>query len=81
MNAPEQSSQQAIAHRSGWLKHVVALVFGVALLWFAFRGCNFAEIWNYAKGVNPFYLSLIFLSGIASHFLRAWRWIFLVFLR
>lgn len=78
MNAPEQSSQQAIAHRSGWLKHVVALVFGVALLWFAFRGCNFAEIWNYAKGVNPFYLSLIFLSGIASHFLRAWRWIFLL---
>lgn len=78
MNAPEQSPQKELSPRSGWLKHVIALVFGVGLLWLAFRGCNFAEIWNYAKGVNPFYLFLIFLSCIATHLLRAWRWVFLL---
>ncbi len=78
MNAQEQSPQKELSPRSGWLKHVIALLFGVGLMWLAFRGCNFAEIWNYAKGVNPFYLFLIFLSGIASHLLRAWRWVFLL---
>lgn len=64
--------------QKGWIKHIIAAFLGLGLLWFAFRGCNFAEIWNYSKNVHPLYLVLIFISGIASHFLRALRWIFLL---
>jgi len=78
MNAQEQSPQKELAPKSSWIKHVIAGLFGAVLLWLAFRGCNFAEIWNYAKAVNPIYVALIFASCIITHFLRAWRWIFLL---
>lgn len=61
-----------------FVKQLLAVAFGVILLWLAFRGCNFAEIWSYAKTTNLLYLCLVFVSCIVSHALRAWRWIYLL---
>jgi glycosyltransferase 2 family protein len=60
------------------LKQLLALVFGVVLLWLAFRGTTFDAVWAYAKKVDPFYLLLLSLSGLTSHILRAWRWTYLL---
>lgn len=64
--------------RKTLLKRILTVVFAVVLLWLAFRGCNFAEIWNYTSRTDPLYLLLLFVTGIVAQILRAWRWIFML---
>jgi uncharacterized protein (TIRG00374 family) len=63
---------------SNWWKQAIAFCLAAALLYFSFRGCDFAAIWVYAKTANPTFILLICLSGLISHVLRAWRWIYLL---
>lgn len=64
--------------RKALIKRVLTVVFAIALLWLAFRGCNFVEIWNYTRQTDPLFLFLLFVCGIISQVLRAWRWIFML---
>ena len=48
------------------------------LLWLAFRGTDVKQVFGYVKNIQPFYVVLLCLSGILSHLVRAWRWLFLL---
>lgn len=73
MQEPEK-----ISRPNNPLKQVGAGVFALILLWLAFRDANLAEIWGYAQLINPVPVALLFVSGLLSHFLRAYRWTFLL---
>ena len=60
------------------LKQVLAGAFAIFLLWYAFKGTNLAELWQYSKNVKPFPVVLIFVSGIFGTFLRSYRWTILL---
>ena len=60
------------------LKQVLAGAFAIFLLWYAFKGTNLAELWQYSKNVKPFAVVLIFVSGIFGTFLRSYRWTILL---
>ena len=60
------------------IKQLAAGAFGIFLLWFAFKDCNWNELWGYMRTVQPLPIVGIFFSGIISHLLRAYRWIFLL---
>lgn len=66
------------ADKNRWGKQLLAIVFATVLLWLAFRGTDFNQIIGYSKQINLAFLVLVFLSGLISHILRAWRWIFLL---
>jgi len=59
-------------------KLILALVLGVGLLYFAFRGIDFEKMMQYMKEVNPLYVCIIFVVGVVSHVLRAVRWVILL---
>lgn len=59
-------------------KLLLALVLGAGLLFFAFRGIDFNKMMQYMQEVNPLSILLIFVIGVASHFLRALRWVILL---
>jgi len=59
-------------------KQLLALAFGIVLLWLSFRNCDFAKLWEVAQKANPIFLLLVCVSAIISHILRAWRWIYLL---
>jgi uncharacterized protein (TIRG00374 family) len=63
---------------SSLLKQLIGIVFAGLFLWLAFRGTDPAKLWSYIKDVQPFYLVLVCLSGLVSHFLRALRWVLLL---
>lgn len=69
---------QKISKPNNPLKQIGAGLAAILLLWLAFRGANLAELWRYSKEANPLPLALLFLSGLFSHFLRAYRWTFLL---
>lgn len=59
-------------------KLLVMLVLAVALLYFAFRGCDLEKIAEYIKQVDPTYFVLVFFSSLVSHVIRAVRWVVLL---
>lgn len=59
-------------------KQLIGIAFAGVFLWLAFKGTDPAKLWSYIKEVQPFYLLLVCLSGLASHFLRALRWVLLL---
>lgn len=71
-NEPAKKSGNAL-----W-KQLLALVIGGVLLYFAFAGCDIEKTLTYMQDVNLFYVGLVFLSGVISHFIRAVRWIILL---
>jgi len=58
----------------GLIKQVVMIGAAGALLYFSFRGCNLAAIWEYSVKSNPIFLALLVINAIISHLLRALRW-------
>jgi uncharacterized protein (TIRG00374 family) len=63
---------------SNVLKYLLTLVITVAFLWFAFKNTNLDKLLYYAKSIKLEFLPLIVLTGIASHVLRAQRWVYLL---
>jgi len=47
-------------------------------VWLSFRGAHLGEIWRLSQKADPFFLALLFLSGLASHVFRAYRWVVLL---
>lgn len=72
------STEKAPAGGNTFAKRLLAFIFGGALLYFAFRGCDFASVWHYAQRTNLFYIALMCVTCLISHLLRAWRWIYLL---
>ncbi len=70
-------NEQPGSKRSAW-KQLTGVAFAALFLWLAFRGADPARLWSYVKGVEPAYLLLLVASGLASHFLRALRWMILL---
>ena len=60
------------------VKQLGAGVIALLLLWLAFKDCNWHELWRYLRTVQPLPIVGIFICGLASHFLRAYRWVFLL---
>lgn len=60
------------------IKKGLAFVFAAVLLWLAFKDADFAKIWGYASQTKPAFVALLIASAIFSHFLRAFRWTFLL---
>src|SRR3990167_2078939 len=56
------------------MKQLLGIGFAVLFLWLAFRGIDAGQFMQALNEVQPFYVALLFASGIASHVLRAWRW-------
>jgi glycosyltransferase 2 family protein len=69
-----QEPQKKDSLASKIVKQVIAIGFGALFLWLAFRNANLAQIWSYARTVEPLYLVLLCVSCISSHLCRAWRW-------
>jgi uncharacterized protein (TIRG00374 family) len=60
------------------VKQLAAGAFALLLLWLAFKDCHWSELWRYMQSVQPLPVVALFISGFASHLLRAYRWIFLL---
>lgn len=71
-------SQEIEQKKPGIGKQLIGIAVAFLLLWLAFRGTNFQELWKNMQTVQPLYLGLVCLSGLMSHFLRAMRWIILL---
>lgn len=60
------------------LKQVIGVAFAVFFLWLAFRGSDPRQLFNYFIQIQPWFLFLVCVSGLCSHFLRAVRWLILL---
>lgn len=64
--------------KSQVFKQILAFVLGMVLIYFAFRGADINKTLDYARDINLFYVLIVSLSCIFSHFLRALRWLILL---
>ncbi|HEY9788291.1 MAG TPA: lysylphosphatidylglycerol synthase transmembrane domain-containing protein [Candidatus Obscuribacterales bacterium] len=78
MNQEEQSTSPEKKKVKSIIKQVLMIVFALLLLWLSFRGCNLNEIWAYSQKTNLWFIGLLIVSGIISHILRAFRWLFML---
>jgi uncharacterized protein (TIRG00374 family) len=65
-----------------WLALLVSVLIGVALLWWAGRGLSWEALSSWARGVDKGRV-VVALAGYAAlfglvHFLRMWRWVYLL---
>ncbi|MBU6451225.1 MAG: flippase-like domain-containing protein [Cyanobacteria bacterium REEB67] len=77
-NTPENVEPPKPAAGNNLAKQIGAGLFAVLLLWLTFKDSNWKEIWRYLQTVQPLPVALLFVSGLTSHFLRAYRWVFLL---
>lgn len=59
-------------------KQLLGLAIAGVFLYFAFRGADFNKLFEHVKQLDPGFLALVCLSGLASHVLRAIRWVILL---
>ncbi len=59
-------------------KQVAGIALAAVFLWLSFRNVNLRELWKYVEHLNLWFLLLVVFSGLASHLLRAARWIILL---
>jgi uncharacterized protein (TIRG00374 family) len=71
-------TQQPEEKKQGIGKQLIGIAVAALFLWFAFKGTDFNELWHHIQKIQPFYLVMVGLSGLTSHFLRAWRWVTLL---
>jgi len=60
------------------VKQLMAGVLAIGLLWWTFKDSNWSELYRYMQSVQILPVLALFVSGLASHFLRAYRWIYLL---
>lgn len=68
--------QESLAKRI--IKQSIGIALAGGLLYWCFKDQNFNELWGYAQQVDPKFILLTALTALLSHFLRAWRWVFLL---
>ncbi|MBK7502866.1 MAG: flippase-like domain-containing protein [Polaromonas sp.] len=73
-----QESHQTPPAYKGLLKQALILTLALGLLWYAFKGIDLNDIWNYAKNLKPFPVFLVIVSGVFGNFLRSYRWTLLL---
>ena len=56
----------------------IGLVLAGVFLYFAFRGVNLQELWSTLLQVNVEWVIVLVPVGLASHWVRAWRWGYLL---
>ena len=64
--------------KNNLVKQLLAAAFAILLLWLTFKDSNWKQIWHYLQTVQPIPIACLFISGLTSHFLRAYRWTFLL---
>ena len=60
------------------IKQLTGIALAGGLLWFCFKDADFNKLWHYAQGADPKFMAAVVVSGLLSHFLRAWRWVILL---
>jgi glycosyltransferase 2 family protein len=55
-------------------RYTVSFLIAIAFLYLAFRGVKLSELWESLKGVNYWWIALLFPINIFSHWIRAVRW-------
>lgn len=78
MEAKKNATEAIPSQNTNWLKFLLALALGLILLWFAFKDCDLNAIGENIKGLNVFYIVVVFFTGLLSHVVRALRWIWLL---
>lgn len=59
-------------------KQLIGVGLAVALLYFSFKGQDLGKLWRCASETDIRFILLVVVSGLASHILRAWRWVMLL---
>jgi glycosyltransferase 2 family protein len=57
-----------------WLRYGISATVTCLFLYLAFRGTDFGRLWQTLLRVNYWWMIPNFACLMASHFLRAWRW-------
>jgi glycosyltransferase 2 family protein len=60
------------------LKNLSLLAIGVFLFWLAVRGLDFHKVLHEVEHINYFYIFLVFIIAVLSHWFRAVRWNMLI---
>jgi len=60
------------------VQYIIFLAIALLFLWLASRGIPFEKMFEHIKSVKLWPLSLVFIGGIGSHYLRALRWKMLI---
>jgi uncharacterized protein (TIRG00374 family) len=58
----------------GSLKYIVSILLAVIFLYTAFRGVDLHEVIKYISNASIFWIIILIISYLLSHFLRALRW-------
>lgn len=61
-----------------YIRVVIFLVLGLALLWWVTRGQDLEQIMIEVRNANYFWILLAMVAGVISHFVRALRWNILI---
>jgi glycosyltransferase 2 family protein len=70
--------RHASAKRSRALRYLVSFLLTVFFLWFAFRGTDFAKLYESIRTANYGWIAVSFAILMLSHVVRAWRWRYLL---
>ncbi len=61
------------------LQLIVSLIIASGFLYFAFRGKDLSQLWDSLTQIHWIWFIILFFGGILSHYLRAWRWKYLLY--
>ena len=65
-------------HLKTALKYIISIVLTFLFLYFAFKGTDFASLWQILAGANYWWALSLLPALVLSHMLRAWRWEYLL---
>ena len=60
------------------IRTIISFSLTAVFLYLAFRNTNLADLWNSLKGANVWWTIALVPIGLFSHWVRAWRWQYLV---
>jgi uncharacterized protein (TIRG00374 family) len=60
------------------INYTISVIIAAVFLYLAFRGTDFGQIWHATTNVNIFWLLMTLPCLFLSHFIRAWRWQYLL---
>lgn len=64
--------------RGGLWKQLIGIGIALLFLWLAFRGIDMELFLGHLRRIQPLFILVLCMSALASHFLRAWRWLILL---
>lgn len=78
MNVDLQMTAKPVNRGKQILKQLIGIALAAVFLWLAFRNTNFVDLWERMQHVDLWWMSVVFVITILSHWLRAWRWTLLL---